>query len=213
LLASAGNDRIVRIWSTADQKLVAELEGHEQPICSLAFHPDGQRLASADHVGIVKDWDLTTFRRLRDIDGTSTYFYSKSNRGTGGGLRQLLFSPDGQQLIGAGIVAGGDPLGQAVNPGLIVFDWSSGQRKLLLKASGNELGVAWGLVYHPTKHFVAAASGGMSAKHVYFWKTTEELPFHMIELPSPGRSIALHPGGGQMAVALHDAKIQIYSFA
>lgn len=210
-LASAGNDRMIRIWSVPDRMLISELSGHQQPICSLAFHPAGDRLASADHIGVIKDWDLSSARLVRELDGSATHFSNKGNRGTSGGLRSLLFTSNGQFLVGSGVVGGGDPLGQAVNPGGIVFDWNLGQRKTLLKAKGNELGVAWGMVYHPTSHFVSAISGGMSAKHVYFWKVSDEQPFYSIELPSPGRSLTLHPDGTQLAVALHDGKVQIYS--
>ena len=213
LLASGGNDRIVRIWSMSDRSLVGELTGHQHEICGLAFHPDGNHLVSSDNQCVVKVWEISTWQPAREFDASSAFFYNKNNRGPSGGLRQLVFSSDGQQLIGSGVVGGGDPLGQAVNPGAIVFDWKSGERQILLRARGNELGVAWGLVYHPTEHFIAAVSGGLGAKHVYFWRTKDELPFHVIELPSPGRSIALHPDGVHLAVAQYDGKIQIHSMS
>lgn len=210
-LVSGGNDRIVRVWSMTEQKLVGELPGHQYDICSVAFHPDGEHLASADARGIVKMWSKSTWQQARELDASATSIYNKNNRGFGGGLRNLVFSSDGRQLIGSGVVGGGDPLGQAVNPGAIVFDWMSGEMPTLLRARGNEQGVAWGLVYHPIEQFVAAVSGGLSAKHVYFWKTNEEQPFHVIDLPSPGRSMALHPDGMHLAVAQHDGRIQIYA--
>jgi len=210
LLASGGNDRIVRLWSMSDRTLVAEAAGHQHDICSLAFHPEGNHLVSSDSHGVVKVWGDPNWQLTRELDASSTYFYSKSNRGVSGGLRSLAFSSDGRLLIGAGVVGGGDPLGQAVNPGAIVFDWTSGEKKTLLRARGNELGVAWGMICHPTDNFVAAVSGGLSAKHLYFWKTSDEQPFHVVDLPSPGRCIALHPDGWRLSVALHDGKIQIY---
>jgi WD40 repeat protein len=209
-LASGGNDRVVKIWSVSDRKLVGEMTGHQYDVCSLAFHPDGDELVSSDMQCVVKTWKTGTWQPVRELDASSMFFVNKHNRGPSGGLRSLVFSSDGTELIGSGVVGGGDPLGQAVNPGAIVFDWNSGEKLRLLKARGNELGVAWGLVYHPVEQFIAAVSGGMGAKHVYFWRTNEGQPFHVIELPSPGRSIALHPNGQHLAVAMHDGKIQIH---
>lgn len=210
LLVSAGNDRVVRVWSMSDRELVHQLSGHADQICSLAVHPHDPQCVSADHQGVIKVWDLTTGKLVREIDGRSTVFENRNNRGVSGGFRGLMFLSNGEKLCGTGVVAGGDPLGQAVNPGLTLFDWNSGKPERRLRARGNEQGVAWSQVYHPGRQFVAAISGGLSAKHLYFWKTGEELPFHELELPSPGRAIALHPDGDELAVALFDGKVQCY---
>ena len=210
-LASGGNDLLVKVWSTADQKPVAQLTGHQQQVYSLAFHSDGEHLVSADYQGAVKIWEMATWRQSRELDASSMHVYNKANRGSGGGLRSLAFSSDGRFLVGSGVVGGGDPLGQAVNPGASVFDWETGQRKIVLRGRGDELGVAWGLTCHPTAGFVAAVSGGMSARHLYFWKMDQERPFHVVELPSAGRDTSLHPDGMHLAVALYDGRIQIYA--
>jgi WD40 repeat protein/predicted Ser/Thr protein kinase len=47
LLASAGYDRVIRVWSTSDGKLVRELRGHVKNIWRLELSPDGKELASA----------------------------------------------------------------------------------------------------------------------------------------------------------------------
>src|SRR5262249_26971832 len=46
LLASCGNDHLVKLWSTADGKLVKELKGHACHVYNVAFHPKGESLVS-----------------------------------------------------------------------------------------------------------------------------------------------------------------------
>ncbi|MCO5198846.1 MAG: hypothetical protein M9941_13965 [Anaerolineae bacterium] len=62
LLATAGNDRTVRVWKTGDiftDEII--LEGPEQSIRSIAFSPDGNLLASADADGKVFIWNSNDF--------------------------------------------------------------------------------------------------------------------------------------------------------
>ena len=39
LIASVGNDRLVKLWSLADGSPVRELRGHESQVYNVAFHP------------------------------------------------------------------------------------------------------------------------------------------------------------------------------
>src|SRR5262245_60819195 len=47
VLASAGWDRIIRLWDVATAKLIRQLEGHGAEIECIAFSPDGEVIASA----------------------------------------------------------------------------------------------------------------------------------------------------------------------
>src|SRR5262249_44923427 len=46
-LASAGEDKTVRVWDPATGKQIAELKGHTQQVMSVAWRPGGKALASA----------------------------------------------------------------------------------------------------------------------------------------------------------------------
>jgi WD40 repeat protein len=53
-LASAGEDRTIRLWDVRAQQLLKKLDGHEQPVLSVAFAPDGKTLASGSEDGTVR---------------------------------------------------------------------------------------------------------------------------------------------------------------
>lgn len=57
LFASAGNDKVVRVWDVATRTLVWELP-ENQEVLSLAFSPDGRTLVSSGSGSTVKQWDL-----------------------------------------------------------------------------------------------------------------------------------------------------------
>lgn len=81
-LASAGNDRVVRVWDVASGAMLAALAGHAHPVNALAYAPDGKLLVSVSTDGSVRVWD-------RVGNG------SRVLRNQGYALYAAAFSPDG----------------------------------------------------------------------------------------------------------------------
>jgi WD40 repeat protein len=54
-LATAGRDKIIRIWETATWQELAALEGHSAAVTGVAFSPDGRSLVSVGG-GVLKVW-------------------------------------------------------------------------------------------------------------------------------------------------------------
>ena len=50
-LASAGDDRTVKVWDAAPGRKPSSLKGHTDGVNSVAFSPDGKRIASASDEG------------------------------------------------------------------------------------------------------------------------------------------------------------------
>ncbi|MBI3823106.1 MAG: hypothetical protein HY289_10565 [Planctomycetes bacterium] len=79
----------LRLYQTSDWKLLAVLRGHDDVVFSLAFHPDGKRLASASFDHTVRLWSLDSYAQLREYHHHSDFVYA------------LAFSPDGKQMVSA----------------------------------------------------------------------------------------------------------------
>jgi WD40 repeat protein len=84
-LASASNDRTVRLWDTATGGHRKTLEGHGDYVRAVAFSPDGTTLASASDDQTVRLWDTATGAHKKTLH-TNKFIYS------------LSFSEDGRLL-------------------------------------------------------------------------------------------------------------------
>ncbi|MET8681899.1 TIR domain-containing protein [Streptomyces sp. NPDC004647] len=58
LLATAGDDRVVRLWDPLGGREVGRLAGHTGRILAVVFSPDGSLLASAGEDGTVRLWTV-----------------------------------------------------------------------------------------------------------------------------------------------------------
>ncbi|MGB7344874.1 MAG: c-type cytochrome domain-containing protein [Pirellulaceae bacterium] len=64
IIATAGYDRIIKLWNSATGELLRELQGHNGAIFDLAFSPDGKVLVSACADETVKVWQVASGQRL-----------------------------------------------------------------------------------------------------------------------------------------------------
>jgi WD40 repeat protein len=85
----AGRDNTVRVWAAATGGELAILK-HAGGSNSVAYSPDGTRLAGAGHDGTVRVWDAATGRELLTVKGHAGPVYS------------VAYSPDGTRLASGG---------------------------------------------------------------------------------------------------------------
>ncbi len=87
-LAITYADHTIGIWDTERGQLIGICTGHKQPAFAVAFSADGRTLASAGADSTLRMWNAATQQELL-VD-----------RRLGFNLRNLIFSPDGQWLVG-----------------------------------------------------------------------------------------------------------------
>lgn len=87
-IASASNDRTIRLWDATIGTFRQKLEGHGEWVRAIAFSPDGKMLASASNDHTVRLWDVTT-GSFQKLEGHSEW------------VRAVAFSPDGSTIASA----------------------------------------------------------------------------------------------------------------
>lgn len=208
LLASCGNDRLVKLWSVPDGKPAGTFGGHESHVYNVAFHPSLPFLASADHKGIVKVWDLTKGTVVRELDAKVLFRYDTLFSASLGGIRAMAFSDDGGLLACAGVNNVTNAFNNGCNPAIVLFDWATGKQLHLLKTREAFNGTAWGVAFHPAGFLVGVAAGDNSI--LSFWKPEAAADFFTLKLPANARDLCLHPDGRRLAVPFNDGAVRLY---
>jgi WD40 repeat protein/tRNA A-37 threonylcarbamoyl transferase component Bud32 len=111
----------VRVWDVTRGQEGLCLKGHTEAVCSVAFSPDGRRLATASWDATVKVWNTTTGVQTLSLRHT-------------GWVSGVAFSPDGGRLATATSHTFELGRGRRALPGEVkVWDASTGQEVLTLK--------------------------------------------------------------------------------
>lgn len=90
LLAVAGDDGRVTLWSTASGKMVRELRGHKGPVYAVAISADSKMIATAGYDETIRIWELASGRERRALTGHK------------GWINAVAFTSDGHKLFSAG---------------------------------------------------------------------------------------------------------------
>ena len=117
-----GSDYTIRVWDAATGKQLHRLAGHTDAVASLAFSPDGRRLASGGGADdrSVRTWDLATGKAEHVMTGHESV------------VQGVAFAPDGGRLVS---------VGWASPPR--VWDVATGREAVRVDDAGGWQGAAW----------------------------------------------------------------------
>jgi len=211
LIATVGNDLVVRLWNSTDGSLVHELTGHESHIYNVAFHPSGKHLVTGDLMCNVIHWDLDSQKQARTWKAESLQKFDTTFVATIGGFRGMAFSKDGNWLACSGITNVSNAFAGVGNPAVVVFDWEAGTQQIEHLSKGKLQGVAWGVVIHADGTRIAATGG--NGGYLLFWTGDAVDEFHNVKLKDVARDLDLSPDGLHLATAHHNGHIYIHRMA
>ena len=110
LIATAGDDKLVKFFQPADGKELRKAAGHTAAVYTVAFSPDGAKLASGSVDKTVRIWNVADAKELAKLSGHPDDVYS------------LNFSKDGTRLASAGYAGN-----------VLVWDLASSKEKFRIK--------------------------------------------------------------------------------
>ncbi|KAJ6201663.1 vegetative incompatibility protein HET-E-1 [Bipolaris maydis] len=158
------------------------LEGHSRWTFSVAFSPDGTRLASASFDFIVKIWDANSGQCLQNLEGHSD------------GVKSVAFSPDGTMLASA-----------SYDTKIKIWDAHSGQ---CLRNLDGHFSFVFSVAFSPDGTMLASASYDTKIKiwDAYSGQCLQNLKGHRYGV----NSVAYSPDGTRLASASEDQTVKIW---
>jgi len=200
-IATCGRDMFIRLWDAASGKKLGEIKNTHDTFI-LAFSPDGASLASGDHAGVVKLWDVKKFaaadaKPVKEFDAKKLAYLNRLQ--DVGGVRSMAFTPDGKQLLVGGTQPknGGNVQG---SPTVLTFDVGTAKQV----GAGQEFA---GYVYPTDIRFLndgtlaITLSGNPGAGKLVLTKLGEAKPFFETTKLSNCHAIAPHPTAARFAIA------------
>ena len=169
-------------WDRLARSDLLTLTGHTRAILSVAFSPDGLRLASATDDGTVKVWDAAAGQESLTLKGHTS------------SVQSVAFSPDGQRLASA-----------SFDKTVKVWDAATGRELLTLKG---HTGAVWSVAFSPDGQQLASASTDETVK-MWDAATGQEL-LTLKGHTSPVRSVAFSPDGQRLASASGDGTVKVW---
>jgi WD40 repeat protein/tRNA A-37 threonylcarbamoyl transferase component Bud32 len=182
-LASAGQDKTVKICNAATAGVEHTLTGHDGDIYDIAFSRDGRWLASASEDRTVRIWDAISWQEKRILSGHSAE------------VRCVAFHPNGQWLA-----SGGD------DKTVKVWDLATGQEKRTLSGDAR---LVYSVAFSPDGRLLVSAG---CDKTIKVWDATagalkETLRAHQ----DPVARVAFSRDGRLLASASEDQTVKLWN--
>ena len=182
---SAGGDRSIKLWEAATAQPVRTNEGHADVMASLAFSPDGRRIASASADSTIRIWDASTLRLVHSLQGHAD------------AVTSVAWSPDGRRLASG-----------SLDRTVRLWSVDSGQAEATLEGHADAVA---SVAFSPDGRSIA--SGGLD-RLIHLWDVRSQRLVRTFEGHTLAvMSVAFAPDGLHIASGSLDAHISIWSIA
>jgi len=181
-LASAGENRTIKLWDVETGHEQRTLAGHADSVISVVFSPDGKTLASASEDRTIKLWDVATGKQQRTLTGHSAAVVS------------VAFSPEGKTLASG-----------SEDATLKLWNPESGELKKTL--TGHNGWITW-VAFSPDGATLASSSNDWMIK---LWNArTGELKTTLAGHARPVTCVAFSPDRGILASSTDEGEIKLW---
>jgi serine/threonine protein kinase/dipeptidyl aminopeptidase/acylaminoacyl peptidase len=178
-LASAGNDRVIRIWDVVTGQLLRTFTGHEDSVTRIQFSADGRQLLSSGDM-TVRLWDVATSSEIRTFTGHTDVVYFAS------------FSPDNRRIASS-----------SADRTIRLWDTASGQEIRTFTGHTNNI---YSAVFSADGSELMTASEDSTVR---FWDVSQGTQLRSILFASPVKQAVYSPDGRLFAVGTFDATAYI----
>jgi WD40 repeat protein len=162
----------------------ATLEGHSDPLVTVAFSPDGFRIATGSDDGTARIWEVASGKLVAKLEGHS------------GGVKAVVFSRDGSNLA----TASNDKTARL---------WDASGKHLYTLEGHSE--VVNAVTFSPDNSRLATASNDKTAR---LWDVTSGKFLATLEGHSdPVEAVAFSPDGSRLATASRDNTARVWDVA
>nr|MDZ8047853.1 serine/threonine-protein kinase [Nostoc sp. DedQUE02] len=188
-LASASDDKTIKLWNIASGEEIRTLQGHSNWIWAVGFSPDSKTLASGSADTTIKLWNLETGKLIRTLQGHTD------------GVTSVAFSPDGKTLASG-----------SASKDMKIKLWNLETGKLISTLEGHTNGVP-SVVFSPDGKTLAS---GSKDKTIKLWnlktgKLIHTLKGHNDKVNSVAFLPSVSPNGVTLVSGSSDKKIKLWN--
>lgn len=226
-LASASEDKTIKLWDTSGQHELLTLSGHTRAVTSVAISPDGRRLASSSSDKTIRIWDVEKKQVVRTIsshtDSVNRVAYSPDGRwfasGSVDGTLKLWDAETGElgqtlaghtsEVMDVAISSDGRWLASAGTDETVrLWDINTGQLARTLAGHADWVGA---LAFSPDGQWLASAADDRMIK---LWEVSTGTEFRTLSGHTDWvTSISFNPDGVRLASGSNDGTVRLWKVA